>query len=693
MANKQINELSSKTPVSTDEMLVQESGGGTNRKVVAGDLLDRDNHTGSQTASTISDFDTEVGNHSDVVANTAARHAESHTVASHSDTTATGAELDTLTDGSNADALHAHAGSGAPEGTAVLSTGEAGGTKYLREDGDGTSSWQTIAAGGGNMNTSAYDPAAIEEQLVGLVAAQTLTNKTIDADSNTITNVGIPEFDTDMTDLHAFFHGAALDSPVVTVASDGTAITLSLEANGGGDVRIMFSDGVHTHDCTPADTVALTAGTDSVPAENYVYILQSNLTLTRSTSGWPSEEHAPVATVVCQSAATMQTELAMKVHAWTDHTEGGDEQGHLTHLNKWIRHQHATWMTGGALTPTAGASTLDIAVSSAVVMQLHHHTFPARDTESGDAVYLVNHPDTAYLKALDLTQTYVDKASDGTVLGANATDHYNLVIWGVVSEVEADCKLMCNLPSAAYNSNAGDKAVDDLESTANYNIPSEYKGCGFLIARLTVQESGGTYTVLQNAPLLGLQPGHEATGGGASSAGNEFQDSLFQIQDTDDITRVIDFDAGSITSGQTRTITMADADVDLGNLAPTNADNTAANETSHTNVAKTDVDQTWTGSQRITPHVENGGSFDMDARNDFLCIPASAIALTFTNITEGQRGMILLLNSPGRTITAAASIEHDADFLTTLSTSGNYMISYWAYNGTTVVATSSQALT
>jgi len=35
----------------------------------------------------------------------------------------------------------------APEGTAVLSTGEVGGTKYLREDGDGTCSWQAVSAG------------------------------------------------------------------------------------------------------------------------------------------------------------------------------------------------------------------------------------------------------------------------------------------------------------------------------------------------------------------------------------------------------------------------------------------------------------------------------------------------------------------------------------------------------------------
>ena len=36
-------------------------------------LLSRANHTGTQTASTISDFDTEVGNHTDVTANTSHR--------------------------------------------------------------------------------------------------------------------------------------------------------------------------------------------------------------------------------------------------------------------------------------------------------------------------------------------------------------------------------------------------------------------------------------------------------------------------------------------------------------------------------------------------------------------------------------------------------------------------------------------
>lgn len=51
-----------------------------------------------------------------------------------------------LKQGANVPEWAAAAG-GAPEGTAVLSTGEAGGTKFLREDGDGTCSWQTVPGG------------------------------------------------------------------------------------------------------------------------------------------------------------------------------------------------------------------------------------------------------------------------------------------------------------------------------------------------------------------------------------------------------------------------------------------------------------------------------------------------------------------------------------------------------------------
>jgi len=50
-----------------------------------------------------------------------------------------------------------------------------------------------VTAGSGDMSTSTYDPASIAEQLVGLTAAQTITNKTIDADNNTVSNIGDEE--------------------------------------------------------------------------------------------------------------------------------------------------------------------------------------------------------------------------------------------------------------------------------------------------------------------------------------------------------------------------------------------------------------------------------------------------------------------------------------------------------------------
>jgi len=46
---------------------------------------------------------------------------------------------------------------GASEGTDVKSTGESGGTKFLREDGDGTSSWQSVPAGVGGANGADFN--------------------------------------------------------------------------------------------------------------------------------------------------------------------------------------------------------------------------------------------------------------------------------------------------------------------------------------------------------------------------------------------------------------------------------------------------------------------------------------------------------------------------------------------------------
>lgn len=421
---------------------------------------------------------------------------------------------------------------------------------------DGAAADQTAA----EILAAVLSEAGLSGDIVGTSDTQTLTGKTINADNNTITNIGLAQFDTDVGDAFSFLNGTALDTPDVTVTSDGATITLSLEADGGGDIRYQFSDGIHTHDCTPTATIALNAGSDASPQINYIYILQSNKTLTVSTSGFPSAEHSPVAEVLCQSAASLQTDGAYKVHVWTDHTSGSDGQGHLSHVNHWIRDQNATWEDGVELTPTittngGSEDNVDIATSIGEILQLHEHAFPAFDTSTGSEVYVVNHNSGAYTKITDLQDADEDDA--GNAISNNR--YTSLVLWGVVNEDAADCKLMLNFPSAFYTSEAD--ALADSSRFANYNIPAAFKGVGFLIARLTLRyqsASSGTWTVTENLDLRGQFP--SLTAGGNIAPSTEFADNVFRIFDESDTSKELAFQLSGVATATTRTWTVPDAD-------------------------------------------------------------------------------------------------------------------------------------
>ncbi|MHC4302245.1 MAG: hypothetical protein ACYS7Y_33720, partial [Planctomycetota bacterium] len=362
-----------------------------------------------------------------------------------------------------------------------------------------------------------------------------------------------------LTNLHAFI-GICLDEPVVTVTSPdaGLTIDLNLEHSGGGDLRFVFKDGTTTVDCTPTLTVQLTPGSDTSPTQNYVYILGATGALTASTSGWPSAEYAPIATVVLQSAASANTHGPYKVHAWTDHTHSTDGNGHIAHLNKWIRARPAGWVSGCACTATGGVSNLTIATAAGVVYQLHTHTFPAFDTGVSDDIYVVNDNTTPYKRVQDL-DGHVGTDSEGVAMKS----YFNLVVWGVASEAGTDSKLMVNLPAGSYSNDSGSQATNDLQAYSVYTIPSQFVGCGFLIARLTISKSGSTYTIEETHDLRGTFPstGAGASGGGAGAV--EFIDNQFRIKAVADETKKLAFDISGVTTGTTRTITVPDEDFSL----------------------------------------------------------------------------------------------------------------------------------
>ena len=99
-----------------------------------------------------------------------------------------------------------------------------------------------------------------------------------------------------------------------------------------------------------------------------------------------------------------------------------------------------------------------------------------------------------------------------------------------------------------------------------------------------------------------------------------------------------------------------------------------------------DTAKTLTAPFRGTVTTDNDLSFDQNVTNNFSCTPSSGGTLTFTNHTSGQSGYVLLDNSAGVAITAHATTKITATDLTTISTAGVYLISYFD-NGTNAYLT------
>ena len=93
-------------------------------------------------------------------------------------------------------------------------------------------------------------------------------------------------------------------------------------------------------------------------------------------------------------------------------------------------------------------------------------------------------------------------------------------------------------------------------------------------------------------------------------------------------------------------------------------------------LASTSTGVTVTGRAVGTQVTDNDLSFDLQAGNSFVCTPAANGTLTFTNITAGQSGNIILINTGGYAISAAATTYISAADVTTISTAGIYLLSY-----------------
>lgn len=367
-------------------------------------------------------------------------------------------------------------------------------------------------------------------------------------------------------------NGAFFEEFHATVSVVGATIMMNIEKQNTGDLTMHFDGSITTFDTTPSSAIALTPGSDTSPQANYVYITSTTKYMEVSTSNWPTGEHIKIGYFYCQSTQTTSDAGGILINQnWNSGLKNADDNiGELLHITERLRRMGAVYFSGiagngteGYLSPSVGITSFT--TTAGIVYQLHSQVFPAFDTNMGDELHVKNWFGDSFHTLTNLFDITAD--SGGNTITNNK--FFNLTFWGVQNKSDEHQTVIINLPSGFYNSQAS--AEEDVSGYDDFTIPREFNlesSTGFLIARVTIQ-MGATWTIASTTDLRGTTP--QTASGGAAGTVTMFADNTFDIFDNLDDSKIIVFDAGAnITTGNTRTITMADADVDLTDVGLNN---------------------------------------------------------------------------------------------------------------------------
>ncbi|KKL22904.1 hypothetical protein LCGC14_2430740, partial [marine sediment metagenome] len=390
------------------------------------------------------------------------------------------------------------------------------------------------------------------------------TNLITGAGSQDIRDDSIGSINTDWL-ANPFYNGTMLETMRVVVTEAAGTVTMSIDQVDGGDLTMRFSDGRTILDTTPASTIELTSGSDNAPTSNFIYILQSDKILTKSTSDFPTDvEHIKVAFFSVPSAAFVAAKGVRGFQVWNDHAQDESGQGHMADMSEWIRHQPAKWHSGlsGAGVDdylTIVGTTVDLKIASGYVYQLHRHAISAFDTSTGGEVLVKNWPGDAW----HLISNLYDIVDDSTGVTIPNNKYFNFVVAGVANKESEFGPLLVNVPGGSYNKQSD--AEQDVSGHDVFTIPGAFSresSTAFLICRITMRHqnaSGGTWTHIRTLDLRGVSPA-AAAGGSTGVTTTEFADNAFKIFDESDVTKVVAFQASGISTGTTRTLTVPDGD-------------------------------------------------------------------------------------------------------------------------------------
>lgn len=336
------------------------------------------------------------------------------------------------------------------------------------------------------------------------------------------------------------------------IVESGGTVYAEAELNGGGDLPVQIEGDVHLLDCTTGGgvggraRVALTAGTDIDPQENWIYIELSGGTpvLTSSTSE-PTGTFAMVSTATIWTAAKTATDGPAKHQRWTDAVEH-DGRGRIPHIDMKLRDLGTNWKSGvdPTITITPNVGTPDNVLGtflSGVIRQIHRQSFPSMSIVT-DGIYVANAGGAGLLTKFEKINN-LNLAFETTSGVSLSGSRFNLVLGGLINKTATECKLFVNLPTDNYSTDAA--AYADTSQTAITSIDTDLYSVAFLICRIPLRHttvSGGTWTFINPVgaseiiDLRGQQVNTSASGtsttGGAAIL-NELGDVSLTTPDID----------------------------------------------------------------------------------------------------------------------------------------------------------------
>jgi hypothetical protein len=407
-----------------------------------------------------------------------------------------------------------------PEGTAIKSTGEAGGTKYLREDGDGTCSWQTVSAGSSEpyyIYVAATDASAREKAVADYKCDGTADEVQINLAIEDVRAIGgtvvlssgnfAIAASVDMTGETA----ESGDNPQVRLLGNGIDSTF---LNGASNINVIATGQRAKYEIAymtlavagSGDGISQTAGTERGNWQSHVHDIFIKSDFTTHT-GWGIDMQSPFR--MCFTNIEMNgVANGMNLQGHTESFNAGNISIDRLFIDLWNHADNAS-AVGLKLAVTASDSTgvmnlisvnrLDIAggsnLSSSVGISIvgssssygdsRHHTFTNLNIEDvKTAIKLVRGRDCSFR---DLN--YVRVLGSGKIIELDANSHNNLFE---------------NIYAVGTTSTTFDLVTD---ANTSANLPNIIRRVdGYQPSSVTINATLATNTILEHVDVSGGSP-------------------------------------------------------------------------------------------------------------------------------------------------------------------------------------------